>query len=223
MAVSAKRLPPHVHDNTNSNSAGHSSGDCLFAWFLRGADMSAVLDQMRRSRRTCCYCRSCHGSDVPVANGSLAVSAGAAWPYTVLLHIRATMIGFAAMALLPARRGDVLRPYLLARSEGFSATSTFATVVWARARSGNRLGLLAIYVLLLGGRETLPRGCCGRFRRQRSRSRGGGGVMGAAWTLATHPERVARLVLRSERVLPGASRTRCRDCGTFSQGFVRRT
>ena len=33
---------------------------------------------------------------------------------------RTTVIGFAALALLPARAGDLLRPYLLARQEGLS-------------------------------------------------------------------------------------------------------
>jgi glycosyltransferase 2 family protein len=46
--------------------------------------------------------------------------------------LRATIIGFAATALLPARAGEFLRPYLLARREGLSATATFATVVVER-------------------------------------------------------------------------------------------
>lgn len=45
---------------------------------------------------------------------------------------RTTVIGFATTFLLPARVGEVLRPYLLARQEGFKPTSTFATVVVER-------------------------------------------------------------------------------------------
>ena len=45
---------------------------------------------------------------------------------------RATVIGFAASFLLPARAGEVIRPYLLARREGLSATATFATVILER-------------------------------------------------------------------------------------------
>jgi uncharacterized protein (TIRG00374 family) len=37
---------------------------------------------------------------------------------------RATAIGFAATFLLPGRTGEVLRPYLLSRREGFSAMAT---------------------------------------------------------------------------------------------------
>jgi len=43
-----------------------------------------------------------------------------------------TLIGFAATALLPARAGELLRPYLLARKEGLSATAAFATVIVER-------------------------------------------------------------------------------------------
>ena len=45
---------------------------------------------------------------------------------------RTTVIGFAALFLLPARIGEVLRPYLLARQDGLNATSTFATVIIER-------------------------------------------------------------------------------------------
>ena len=45
---------------------------------------------------------------------------------------RCTVIGFAATAVLPARVGEVLRPYLLAKREGLKATSTFATVIVER-------------------------------------------------------------------------------------------
>ena len=45
---------------------------------------------------------------------------------------RTTIIGFAASAVLPARAGEVIRPYLLARQEGLSATATFATIIVER-------------------------------------------------------------------------------------------
>lgn len=46
--------------------------------------------------------------------------------------LRATVIGFAASVLLPARAGEVVRPYLLARREHFSATAGFATIILER-------------------------------------------------------------------------------------------
>ena len=45
---------------------------------------------------------------------------------------RTTVIGFAAIFLLPGRVGEVLRPYLLARQEGLDPAATFATIVIER-------------------------------------------------------------------------------------------
>ena len=55
-----------------------------------------------------------------------------------------TVIGFAASAVLPARAGEVLRPWLLARKEGLSATAAFATIILERV-------LDTVMVLLLFG------------------------------------------------------------------------
>src|SRR5262249_42376654 len=43
-----------------------------------------------------------------------------------------TVIGFAASFLLPARAGEVLRPYLLARREHLPPTACFATIILER-------------------------------------------------------------------------------------------
>ena len=56
--------------------------------------------------------------------------------------VRATLIGFAASAILPGRVGEVLRPYVLARREQLSASTVFATIVVERV-----LDLVAILVL----------------------------------------------------------------------------
>ena len=56
----------------------------------------------------------------------------------------ATVIGFAVNFLVvPGRLGEVVRPYLLARQEGFSASSAFATVFVERI-----LDLVAVVVLI---------------------------------------------------------------------------
>ena len=57
--------------------------------------------------------------------------------------LRTTVIGFGASAVLPARAGEVIRPYLLARQEGLSATAAFATIIVERI-----LDLVAVLVLL---------------------------------------------------------------------------
>ena len=45
---------------------------------------------------------------------------------------RATAVGFAASTVLPARAGEVIRPYFLARHEHMSATGAFATIILER-------------------------------------------------------------------------------------------
>src|SRR6202007_2070031 len=49
---------------------------------------------------------------------------------------RATAVGFAASSVLPARAGEVIRPYFLARHEAgaerMSATGAFATIILER-------------------------------------------------------------------------------------------
>jgi uncharacterized protein (TIRG00374 family) len=52
-------------------------------------------------------------------------------------------IGFAVTSLLPGRIGEVLRPYLLARDQGISFASSFATVVTERV-----IDLVAVLALL---------------------------------------------------------------------------
>lgn len=61
---------------------------------------------------------------------------------------RATCVGFAASAVLPARAGEVIRPYFLARQESarggtLTATGAFATVILERV-----LDMIAVLVLL---------------------------------------------------------------------------
>src|SRR5438445_9083588 len=48
---------------------------------------------------------------------------------------RATAVGFAASSVLPARAGEVIRPYFLARTdrgERMTATGAFATIILER-------------------------------------------------------------------------------------------
>src|SRR5262245_56907682 len=64
---------------------------------------------------------------------------------------RATAVGFAASAVLPARAGEVIRPYFLARQEDMSATGAFATVILERLLDlVTVLILLAVFVVAFG-------------------------------------------------------------------------
>jgi uncharacterized membrane protein YbhN (UPF0104 family) len=56
---------------------------------------------------------------------------------------RATAVGFAASSILPARAGEVIRPYFLARHENMTATGAFATIILERV-----LDVLTVLVLL---------------------------------------------------------------------------
>ena len=67
---------------------------------------------------------------------------------------RATAVGFAASSVLPARAGEVIRPYFLARQtrqHGLTATGAFATVIIERLLDVvTVLALLGSFVFLFG-------------------------------------------------------------------------
>jgi uncharacterized protein (TIRG00374 family) len=136
---------------------------------------------------------------------------------------RTTVIGFAASFLIP-RSGEVLRPYLLARREQLPPTAAFATIILERL-------LDLITVLLLFGVFVLavdPASLSGdpaMYARVKT-----GGLLAAAasiaglavfFALAGHPERLGRLVLRVERVLPARlARAVARFVQTFAEGLA---
>lgn len=111
---------------------------------------------------------------------------------------RTTIIGFAALFLLPARIGEVLRPYLLARQDGLNATSTFATVIIERLLDVVAvLFLFALAIPLAGvpvGRDVGVAGIAA----------GAGALVAliALAVLAGHPERLGRWVAALSRWLP---------------------
>jgi hypothetical protein len=156
-----------------------------------------------------------------------------AWRWQYLLHpigptrfrtaFRTTVIGFAALGVLPARAGDVLRPYLLARQEGLPVSATLATIVMERVLDLIAvLALLALYVWGIADPATLPPAL---LRGIEVSSALAGAVtivlMGVMWVLATHPERIGGLVFAMARVLPHAVADRLAGLArTFSGGFA---
>jgi uncharacterized protein (TIRG00374 family) len=196
----------------------------LFAWFLSHANIAGVWAQVRRAR-----------IDLLVA-GFLAVVATyviRAWRWQYLLQpigptrfrtaFRTTVIGFAALGVLPARAGDVLRPYLLARQEGLMVSATFATIVMERVLDLIAvIALLALYVWGMADAASMPPALL-RGIEVSSAVAGIGaiGLMGVMWVLATHPERVGGLVFAAARVLPHAVADRLAGLArTFSGGFA---
>ena len=136
---------------------------------------------------------------------------------------RSTVIGFGALALLPIRVGDVIRPYLLARQERMPVTSVFATVVMERVLDLVAvLALLAIYVWGFAGEASFPARLLNPIKVSATIAAGvAGTLLVVMWILATHPERIGGLAAALARVLPGKLSGRVGNlASTFSSGFA---
>jgi uncharacterized protein (TIRG00374 family) len=135
-----------------------------------------------------------------------------------------TVIGFAANSLLPARAGEIIRPYLLARREHLNASSAFATIVLERL-----LDLATVLLLFAGFVLTVGPGVISGDPAQLVRVKVGGlvaaiaalGGLGVLLALAGHPDRLGRAALRIERVLPARlARVVAGFVQTFAQGLA---
>ncbi len=177
----------------------------LMAFFLRNADLDGVA-------------RAVSGARWDLLAAALAVTCASYLVRVVrwrgLLRplgsvrfgvaFRATVMGFAASALLPGRVGELLRPYALARREGLSATAALATIVLERL-----LDLAAVMVLL--GVALLLDEVSGRAAGAGLQAvRLGAGAaglaaalgLGGAFLAAGRPDRAARAVERMGALLP---------------------
>ena len=125
---------------------------------------------------------------------------------------RATAVGVAASSVLPARAGEVIRPYFLARrtrhttgTDRLTATGAFATVILERLLDViTVLILLASYVFIFGrdlGR-TNPSVFAGLKWAGGTAAAGSLAVLGVLFVLAGDPGRLGRAMSRLERVLP---------------------
>jgi len=146
-----------------------------------------------------------------------------AWRWQVMLApvgtvrfgpaFRTTIIGFTATFLLPARIGEVLRPYLLAKQERLNFSATFATIIIERA-----LDLTAVLLLFACAMPFL-----GVDVGADTRWAGGLAAvaalvgLGVLFACAGHPERLGLLVDRLTGWLP----TRIADIlGQFARRFA---
>jgi uncharacterized protein (TIRG00374 family) len=197
----------------------------LLALFLRQADLGLVAGEIRRA--------SWLELSLGLAfTALLYVFRAARWRVMLLpvgyarysTAFRTTVIGFAANALLPARAGEFLRPYLLARREGLRATATFATVILERLLDvGTVLLLLAAFVFLFD--PGMSRADSATYAAVKF----GGALAGVTslvglvvmFVLAGHPERLEQLVHRVARVLPPRpAQAVARFARTFAEGLA---
>jgi uncharacterized protein (TIRG00374 family) len=182
----------------------------LLALFLRGVDAAEVWREMRQARLSLI-------AAAVLATAVVYVLRALRWQYLLQplgptrfgVAFRTTVIGFAASTLLPARAGEVIRPWLLARREGLSPTAAFATIVLERLLDLLTVALLfGVFVLL----APEPRAADPRiFRAVRV------GALGAAllstavlllvFWLAADPARLGRLAGRWGARLPGRAGT----------------
>ncbi len=196
----------------------------LLALFLRNTDLREVGREFARAR-------------LDLVLASLAVTGltyvlrAARWQYLLLPigHVRlanalrTTIIGFAATALLPARAGEVLRPYLLARKEGLSATATFATVIVERV-----LDTLTVVLLFASYLLFFDTGMAAADAVTFRQIQWGGAaaaaacvvLLGGVFFLAGHPATLERLTLGLSKVLPERFSGRAsRLVQTFAEGL----
>jgi len=120
---------------------------------------------------------------------------------------RATAVGFAATSLLPARAGEVIRPYFLARHERMSATGAFATIIVERLLDTiTVLILLASYVFIFGRELALTNPLGFRAIKWAGASAGAVAVAALAvlFALAKDPARLGRTIERLSHVVPSA-------------------
>lgn len=127
---------------------------------------------------------------------------------------RATAVGFAASTILPARAGEVIRPYFLARQarhadpesvSRMSATGAFATIILERLLDViTVLVLLASYVFVFGRGLGVTNPVAFAWLKWIGLTAGSGafGALAVLFFLAGDPTQLGRTMERLARVLP---------------------
>ena len=184
----------------------------LLALFLNNVDLSRVAAEILRARPEWL------ALSLLTMFGNLAIRS---WRWQFLLEplggtsfanaFRATAVGFAATSVLPARAGEVIRPYFLARSErhhhGMSATAAFATIILERVLDTvTVLVLLASFVFVFGRDYRLvnPTAFAAVKWAAGLASVVAFGALVVMFVLAGDPGRCGRVMARLEQVLPSA-------------------
>jgi len=135
---------------------------------------------------------------------------------------RATAVGFAASTVLPARAGEVIRPYFLARHEHMSATGAFATIILERLLDIVAvLVLLAAYVFVFGrGLEVTNPVALGVLKWTGATAAAGSlAALVVLFVLAGNPERLGRATKRIAAVVPSLAASIARVAEKFARGL----
>ena len=136
---------------------------------------------------------------------------------------RATAVGFAASSLLPARAGELVRPYFLARHEQMSTTGAFATIIIERMLDlVTVLILLAAFVFVFPGGTSTQNPALFAAVKWAGAAAGLGSVvvLGVLFVVARNPGRLGLMMTRLERALPSVLVAKvARLVETFAEGL----
>jgi uncharacterized membrane protein YbhN (UPF0104 family) len=98
----------------------------LIAFFLRNADLGRVWASVRAARPDyLLFSLGLTGVSFLIRAERWQYLLAPLGPTRFWVVFRTTVIGFGASAVLPARAGEVIRPYLLARREGILLDPTY--------------------------------------------------------------------------------------------------
>jgi len=193
----------------------------LLVWFLRHANLASVWHELQQGRLDYLLLAL-------VATGTTYLIRAFRWQYLLLplgrpsfmACLKATVIGFAASTVLPARAGEVLRPYLLARREGFNPTAAFASIVIERLLDMlTVLVLFATFVVFFSADQRSTDPAVYAALKLGGLTVGGISVAGLIlmMVLAPHPELLAGWALQIERILPDRL---ARTVANLVKGFI---
>ena len=198
-------------------------GIALLAWFLLHANLADVFYSIRGASISALLM-----TIVPVVLIMLVRSVR--WQYLLAplgqasfrVIFRTTTIGLAASNLLPARAGEFLRPYLLARQEGLSATATFATIVIERILDLVSILLLFGVFVIFSGKHVFLLPNMQVVEISAILAMIVTIILGVMmWFLASSPDRIGFFVLKITKYFPqGLARGLSRLARTFSEGLA---
>jgi uncharacterized protein (TIRG00374 family) len=130
---------------------------------------------------------------------------------------RTTVIGFAMIFLLPGRLGEILRPYLVARTENLNPASTFATVIVERLFDVVTVVTLFAVALFVSGVDVGKDARIGGVLA----AVGAVGALVVLFFFSRHPERLGKFAGQLGRRLPPRLSTGlARLVQTFAEGLV---